>query len=352
MKATDFFPILSGERRTIAASILRGELWLASLVYRAAVAVRNAKYDASGGHALPRPVISVGNITTGGTGKTPMVAYIARRLQAMGATPAVLMRGYRSTAAGSDEAQELRSELGDGVPVEANPDRVRGAADVLTRHPRVSAFILDDGFQHRRVRRDADLVLIDATRPFGFGHALPRGLLREPAKNLRRATATIITRADQIDGDALNALTSHITRYAGKPPLATAAHAWAAVRENHAELGLDTLATLAVVGVSGIGNPRGFETTLRRSCGELVSMHAFPDHHDFTPAELRAVADLALARRADAVVMTEKDWVKCERIVASINGFPRVLRPVLRMTLLSGADALDDLLRAAIRRRA
>lgn len=350
MKATDFFPILSGERRSMASSILRGELWLASLVYRAVVAMRNAKYDVSGGLALPTPVISVGNITTGGTGKTPMVAYVARRLQAMGAKPAVLMRGYRSTATGSDEAKELRSELGDGVSVEVNPDRVRGATDVLSRHAGVSAFILDDGFQHRRVRRDADLVLIDAMRPFGFDHVLPRGLLREPVKNLRRATATIITRADQVDGAALDTLTKRIVEYAGKPPLATAAHDWAGVREKQAELGLDTLAPLAVVGVCGIGNPRGFETTLKQSCGELVSMHAFADHHDFTAADLRTIADLALVRRADAVVMTEKDWVKCEPIVASIADFPRVLRPVLRMTLLSGAAALDELLRATIRR--
>src|SRR4051812_36636358 len=184
---------IRGERG-VGCALVRGALGAMEPLYRAAVASRNRFYDFAGQTRLPRPVISVGNITTGGTGKTPMVAWLATQLLEQGMHPAILLRGY-SRGGISDEQQMLQRQL-PGVPVQANADRVEGARMVLGEHPEVDVFLLDDGFQHRRVARDFDLVLINAREPFGLGRVLPRGLLRESLDGLKRAHGFVITRAD------------------------------------------------------------------------------------------------------------------------------------------------------------
>src|SRR5205814_1694442 len=172
-----------------------------------------------------RPVISVGNITTGGTGKTPVVRWLASRLRDQGKHVAILLRGYKSAgAAGSDERELLdrllnASTSDNPVIVHANPDRVAGAAETLQKHPDVDVFVLDDGFQHRRLQRDFDLVLIDATNPFGFGHVLPRGLLREPLGGLGRASALLITRCDQVAHEALGQVEQKLKWFAPAAPV-------------------------------------------------------------------------------------------------------------------------------------
>ena len=175
--------IMSGRRRGAGASLLRaalatvagpyaGTMWLRRWMYRRALLPsRRAKV----------PVICIGNITTGGTGKTPMVAWVVGRLKAAGCNPAILTRGYRPAAGQSDEA-ELLKHLCD-APVVINGDRPAGAAQAVAGGADV--LVMDDGFQHRRLRRDMDVVLIDATNPFGYGHCLPRGLLREGPSALR-----------------------------------------------------------------------------------------------------------------------------------------------------------------------
>src|SRR4051812_23350103 len=195
----DFYRrVMNGTERGVAAMSLRALTSAIEPIYRGVVNARNARFDRGRSvQRVDRPVISVGNITTGGTGKTPVVRWLADALRARGIQPAILMRGYKSAPGQtSDEQELLRSQL-PSVVVHANPDRVAGAQEVLRDHPDVQAFILDDGFQHRRLHRDFDLVLIDATNPFGYDRLLPRGLLREPLAGLARAHAILITRADQ-----------------------------------------------------------------------------------------------------------------------------------------------------------
>ena len=340
--------ILGGADRAMSARMLRAGLAVIEPGYRAAVTARNAMYDRGLRRVvrLPRPVVSVGNITTGGTGKTPMVAFIARWMLDRGVRPGVLMRGYKGGPAGNDEAVLLREELGDRVPVEPDPDRAAAAGRVLDQHPDVRAFILDDGFQHRRIHRDLDLVLIDATRPFGFEHVLPRGLLREPAENLRRANAVVVTRADQVDPQTLAALDQRITALSGKPPTAHVALEWATLRDaDGREHPVDLLRGKKVLAVCGIGNPAGFCHALAAHVQPQFHLTRFPDHHHYTAGDVAQINELARQENADALVMTEKDWVKWRKLQAARSAVP-VFRPRVAPRFLSGLDKWSTLLAA------
>ncbi|RPI60870.1 MAG: tetraacyldisaccharide 4'-kinase, partial [Planctomycetaceae bacterium] len=277
--------ILSGRRRGAAATLLRTALLAAAGPYSAAMRLRRRAYGCG---LLPRhsagvPVICVGNITTGGTGKTPMVAWVAGRLVATGARPAVLTRGYKSVNGKSDEAELLSQLLGPDVPVIVNPDRVAGAAAAVARGATV--LVMDDGFQHCRLRRDLDIVLIDATNPFGFGHCLPRGLLREPTSALADADAIVITRSDQAAPQALEALRADLSKLAPQAYLYHATHKPSAVLDECARpLPLEVLAAPArrVFAFCGLANPDGFFDTVKSLGANLAGQAALEDHADYT----------------------------------------------------------------------
>lgn len=340
--------ILSGEDRSLSAGATRVLAAGAEPFYRAGMAVRNAFYQRGifKSVRLSRPVISVGNITTGGTGKTPMVAEIARRLASFGAMPGVLMRGYKSSAsAASDEATLLARELAGIAGVEPGADRAAAAVRLLARQPHVSVFILDDGFQHRRVKRDLDLVLVDATRPDGFGRVLPRGLLRESACNLRRAHAVIVTRADLATPTQLAEVDAWVARHAGAPPIAHSATLWDSMLD-HADQWHDTgaLAGMKVAGVCGIGNPSAFWRMLEAAGAQVVWRRELGDHEGFADASsLHLAMKEAEAAGAELCVTTEKDWVKWGLWLGDC--LP-VWRPVLRLRFIDGENALDEKLRA------
>lgn len=344
--------VLSGCDRRPAAAALRLALSLAVPCYAAAVAVRNHAYQRRWLpiHRLPRAVISIGNLTTGGTGKTPAVIALTRMLADMGRHPAVLLRGYRAGAAGSDEALEMAAALGPSIPVAAHPDRVQAAAAAVTLTPEVDVFLLDDGFQHRRVHRDLDLVLLDATRPFGFDRLLPRGLLREPPRSLARAHGVILTRADQVGAEVVAALARQVESLTGRPPLAHAVHAWTRLRRHdggsESESPLEVLSSTPVLAVVAIGNPEAFAAMLRHHAGKAMrGIEVLPDHAAYDRPGLDALAARARQRGATALITTEKDWVKWQPLLAIRPlGMP-VLRPVLEMRFPHGRDALMAALR-------
>jgi tetraacyldisaccharide 4'-kinase len=352
------FDIMSGADRSLAAGLWRSGLSLLEWPYRGAVAIRNGMFDSGlrRPRELPGLTISVGNLTAGGTGKTPMVAELVRRLVAMGARPAILMRGYMPDGGGpSDEQAEYAAALGElagQVPVVADPNRALAAARALHEQPSVNVFLLDDGFQHRQVHRDLDLVLLDATAPFGHEHVLPRGLLREPAMNLVRATAVIVTRADQCPD--LAELHRRIEAITGSMPLAHAVHHWAGwqVGDSEALQPLTLLKDQPVAGACGIGNPGAFRATLERHVAKVVHFQAFADHHAYRGEELTRLLDAAAAAGAQAVVTTAKDWVKWRRLLAGRCESTGLLlaRPVLRMQVVVGGEALDALLAGALAR--
>ncbi|MCA1685652.1 MAG: tetraacyldisaccharide 4'-kinase, partial [Planctomycetia bacterium] len=208
MDEAAFLRIVRGRTAGPLAGAARVGLRLASFGASLGVLLRNLGYD-RGRLAVARaavPVVSVGNLTLGGTGKTPMVEWVARWYRRRGVRVAILSRGYRRDGSGgvNDEAMVLEENLPD-VPHLQDPDRVK-IAGVAVEELGSELLVLDDGFQHRRLARDLDLVLLDALEPFGLGRLFPRGLLREPVRSLRRADLVVLTRADLVTADALRAI--------------------------------------------------------------------------------------------------------------------------------------------------
>ena len=337
--------VLSGEAQGAGAACLRALLRGLSLMYALAVYVRNFLYDKGlrRERRVDKPVISIGNITTGGTGKTPAVEHVVRWLLKRGARPAILSRGYRSKGGRNDEALVLAAHLPD-VPHRQQPGRFRAAVEAIQRD-NANVLVLDDGFQHRRLARFADIVLIDATCPFGYGYLLPRGLLREAARNIRRADAIIVTRCDLVDDAALAGLMDRLDALAPEVPKATSTHRPAAVGAypNGEPRDPAALAGRRVGLFSSIGNPKAFRQTVEQLGATVAWSTEFPDHHWYTRDD---VADILRAGdAAEAFVTTEKDGVKLDGLWPQDRAL-MILR--VEMEILSGEDELNKLLEEAL----
>jgi tetraacyldisaccharide 4'-kinase len=306
--------VMNGQARGPAAASLRALLSLIEPIYRSIIYLRNRRFDSGYGvQHLSKPVISVGNLTAGGTGKTPVVRWLCQQLLQRSHHPAVLMRGYKSTNGQSDEQRMLQSALGASVIIHANPDRVAGGTEVLAQAPAVDAFILDDGFQHRRLARNFDLVLISATEPFGFGHVHPRGLLREPLASLARASAILITRADTVADSSLASLERQIRLHNQRAPIYCASHVHTALRFESEPHPMEALAHHRVFAFCGIGSPESFLNQFPTLCGSRT----FPDHHPYTEADLQSLDDQATRANATLMLTTEKDGSKLANLPAS-----------------------------------
>jgi tetraacyldisaccharide 4'-kinase len=347
--AAAFRRLVDGSQRGVAATLARAGLAALALPYAAAVTIRNAAYDR--GIAATRraavPVVSVGNLTLGGTGKTPLVAWVAGRCVAAGRRPAIVSRGYGAARGQtSDEAAELALVL-PAVPHVADRDRVAAAAEAMARG--ADAIVLDDGFQHRRLARDLDIVAVDATDPFGCGHIFPRGLLREPLAGLRRAHAVVLTRADAVDADrrrALMAALGDICRRSGPQVWAEATHAPRRLRTaTNEHLPLDALRGRPVAAFCGIGNPAAFRLALERLGADLIDFKTYPDHHAYSAADAAALVSWATAARADLVVTTLKDLVKVR--TESLGGI-RLAALEIAIEFLGGEAGLEALVRRAV----
>ncbi len=303
---------------------------------------------------LEAPVVCVGNLSVGGTGKTPMVLYLLKELSNRGRNPGVLSRGYHAPQAGATNDEGLLFEvLSPGLLQVQNPDRVAGGRELIKRG--VDVVVMDDGFQHRGLHRDLDLVLVDATRPWGLPPVdsatavravLPRGLLREAPSALNRADAIVLTRADQVDDDRRSRLEGELHEFAPGLPILWAVHRPAGLRSlSGGEEALVDLEGRDVSLVSGIGNPDAFEDTVR-SLGAKVSGHLrFGDHHAFGPGDLASLADLD-----QWIVTTAKDAVKLFDVLSpELRARVRVLS--VEMVLTKGEQVLEALLDALPRSR-
>jgi len=349
--------IQSGRANDRVARVVRVASSAAVPAYRAGLALHQGLYRVGVKRSvrLSRPVVSVGNLTTGGTGKTPMVAWVCRSMIEMGKRPAVLLRGYAAARGDgrSDEARELSARLGERVPILAHPHRADAGIQLLEREPTVDAIVLDDGFQHYRLERDFDLVLLDATRPWGHGRLLPRGMLREPASALRRAHAVVVTRCDLVDPTPLGRLDAAIERHHGRRPAAHTRGVWTGLRLGDARHGTDWLRTRRVAGACGIGNPDAFERMLTKHAGAVLRFTPLPDHHAPARGEIRALLEAARDAGAEAVAITEKDHVKWVEAIGddpAFAGLPPLVRPILEVTFHEGEKALRARLAEAIER--
>ena len=264
------------------------------------------------------PVVSVGNLTLGGTGKTPCVEWLARYFRTREVRVALLSRGYGSSGGRNDEAMVLEENLPD-VPHLQGADRAALAA-VAVEELEAELLVLDDGFQHRRLHRDLDVVLIDATCPPTRDYLFPRGTLREPASSLRRAGAIVLTRCDQVPPAEVDALRAWLAERWPQIPVATTCHRpTELVGIDGASAPVESLAGAVVGGFCGIGNPMGFRRTLESLGATIADFHAFPDHHAYTRNDVEALTRWAETRPKDAAIATtQKDWVKLR--VADLAG--------------------------------
>lgn len=313
-----FLALIRGERAGPVAALLRAGLWLLALVYGLGVRLHHALFDL-GLRAPARagaPVVSVGNVTTGGTGKTPLIVLLARALLARGERPAVLARGYGAARDGepNDELLVVRREA-PGARLHPGRDRVARAAEAVRGG--ASALLLDDGFQHRRLHRDRDVVLVDATDPWGPAGLLPRGLLREPRRGLRRADVVLLTRAELVDAAALARVEAEARAagFAGPVGRMTTAPVGLAALPGGPDEPLEALRGEQVLAACGIGNPAAFARGLEALGARVVGVEALPDHHAWTADDVQRVDARARALGAARVVVTVKDAVKLERLV-------------------------------------
>jgi tetraacyldisaccharide 4'-kinase len=305
---------MSGRETGARAAALRAVLATAAVPYSLANTLRNRAFEVGLRKAvrLPRPVISIGNITTGGTGKTPVVRWLAERLRASGESVAVLSRGYKAAPGKhGDEQQMLSNLLNEGaqnsVVFQSNPSRFLAGRAALQVHPEIGVFLLDDGFQHRQLARDFDLVLINAAEPFGFGRVLPRGLLRESLRGLSRASAFLLTRCDQVSSEEREEIGKVIRKYNSTAPIYESVHALTDFRN---------LNGLRAFAFCGLGDPESFIRLLSSNGCAPAGHRFFPDHHPYTDDDVRTLHADAATAGADVFVTTEKDWVKLRNLAS------------------------------------
>jgi tetraacyldisaccharide 4'-kinase len=303
---------------------------LLASAHQAVVGLRNRLHDSGRlkAHALPRPVISVGNLTLGGTGKTPFVESLARLLSEEGYLTCILSRGYGGSRAedplvvsdyrhirvgathAGDEPYLLARKL-PGVAVVVGANRFEAGLLALEQFP-VHLFLLDDGFQHRALRRDVDIVLLDATNPWGGNALLPAGTLREPRAALRRAHAIGLTRLHQCEPAAAKALQGEIQAAVPGVPLFGTRSITTGIRElpNGRIRTLDAVKGRRVVAFAGIGRPEAFFRDLEAAGATIVARRIFRDHHPYRASDVAELLDEASRCAADAMVTTEKDAVR------------------------------------------
>lgn len=281
---------------------------------------------------LPVPIISIGNLVAGGTGKTPTVVWLAAFLEEMGFTPAILTRGYRSKATEKGlifthfDLKRLTPDLtGDepyllagllpGTVIAVGRDRYRSGLNALADHPEIDVFIMDDGFQHLKLYRDLDILLLDAARPFGNGRLIPRGTLREPLSGLERADLVLLTRTAKIEESEITSLTEYIQKYHSDSAVGI-------VREEHSALiplGFwrqkaspfpvsNHLKGKRVAAITGIGNPQQFLASLESLGAEVGYFKSYPDHYRWEEAEI------------ENLILTLKDWGFEDLIVTGKDG--------------------------------
>lgn len=322
LDATTYYELVSGRRRGLGAAAMRAALAAAEPLYTTAIRYRNRRYDRGRAviHRIEVPVISVGNLTLGGTGKTPLVKWIARWLRHRQLRVALVSRGYGAEqGARNDEALELEQALPD-VPHLQNADRV-AAAQVAIEELAAQVILLDDGFQHRRLARDLDIVLLDAWEPFGFNHVFPRGTLREPISSLRRAQVVCLTRADQVAPGRRNEIRARVRQVAPAAAWCEAVHAPRMLFSASGNCEpIERLRGRRVAAFCGIGNPAAFRRTLEGIGYEVAAWREFPDHHLFTAGDVENLSNWANSEKVDAVISTQKDLVKLQ--VDNLAGCP------------------------------
>ena len=374
-----FLELIEGKRHTRGDRIVLGFLFVASRFYRMAVQFRLWLYDKRfiRNHALGCQVVSIGNVSCGGTGKTPVVEVFAKSLNKQGRKVAILSRGYRSkeqrsffqklqgffstrkrevmpprvvsdgrdlllqSDAAGDEPYMLASNLKD-VAVLVDKDRVNSGLYAIEEYG-IDTLILDDGFQYLRLKAHVNIVLVDSTCPFSNHHVLPRGVLREPIKNLRRADYIFLTKSN--GGNHLRHLKTFIRKHNRRAEIIECCHKpmhLERVFMRGAQQPLSDLKNCKVAAISAIAKPESFEAFLKDYGADIVHTARYADHHRYTEQQILDFVNQAKAAGAEMIVTTEKDAVRIPRILREDINF-YFLR--VEIDILSGQENFDQCIR-------
>ena len=336
--------LISGKSSGLGAAVLRLLLAAAAQIYKIIIAIRNQLYDKNilKSYRVNAAVISVGNITAGGTGKTPLVISLCNKIN-LNYKCAILTRGYKTQATKTDEPAVL-AENCPQAKVVINPNRVE-AANLTINKFGANVLIMDDGFQHRRLKRDLDIVTIDATCPFGFGKIIPAGLLRESLDGLKRADAAVITRCNQISREELAKLKEKLKSLNPNMLIATSTHKPVCVKYQELSVIASDLSAIAlakaeakqsqlienprllrrcasrndsieqlkdkkVFAFCGIGNPDAFFNTIEKLGANLTGTKIYSDHYQYKDEDINEIHQLAEQKKADLILTTQKDFSK------------------------------------------
>lgn len=349
--------VVYGDRRRLRDLPVLGMLRALSYVYRAGLRLYLLPFDLGirQRKRLPVPVISIGNITMGGTGKTPMTRYVCEGLVSREWQPAVLSYGYGGSRSGKfsvvsatsarevgDEPAMLASKL-PGVPVLVGKHRYEGGLHAV-REFGADIVVLDDGLQVWKLHRDLDIVLVDGTRPFDNGWTLPAGKLREPISALRRADCVVITGLDP--GDAsLTGIADRIRRISPAMAVFSARHTPHALYavDDDAEVGLNRIQGQKVFALSSIAHPDSFERTLAETGAVVAGAERYPDHYLYTQEDVARIENKAKVCGAELIVTTEKDGVKLQGMHMNMPFLALATR-----LAISDEEALWDIIRSAV----
>ncbi len=329
--------------------MLRLLLQLCVLPYSAALRFRNFLYNNKllKTYKADAVVISIGNITTGGTGKTPLVIWLGKLIAKKNLPFAILTRGYKTTQDNADEPAVLAQSCKKGKVI-INPNRVAAAAKAISKF-NTKVLILDDGFQHHRLGRNLDIVAIDAMEPFGYTKLLPAGLLREPTSSLKRADAAILTRCDLVSEANIKEIENKITSINPKITVAKTTHCPVCIKTaDDKEIEIEKLKDKKVFAFCGIGNPEAFLQTIKIAGSQLVSSSVYDDHYHYTQNDIADIAQKAIDTNADLVLTTQKDWTK-------INAFKKQMGRTLfgyltiEIKFVAGEDKIIRLIENALK---
>jgi tetraacyldisaccharide 4'-kinase len=353
MEKEYYLSILSGQQRGFLATLIRSSLSAFTYPYLAVLNTRNTlyKYGIVKSKRLPVKVISIGNITMGGTGKTPLVEFSAKYLQKKGKKVAILSRGYgdqnhsmindnsKAKQFVNDEYLILRENLKD-VPTLLGRDRVQNAKKAIKDHD-VDCLILDDGFQHLRIKRDLDIVVIDSLNPFAEEVLIPRGTLREPLKNLSRADLFVLSHCSLNDENTLKSIYAKLNHINADIPVCESIHKPVNIEsiKDNSLLEPEWLKGKKIYGLCAIGNPESFASTLRELGADVIRLRVFHDHHSYTQGELDGVITEAKTLGTDAIVVTQKDVVKIRN--KNIND-ANILSLKVELQITKGMEFFDE----------
>ena len=304
--------LVTAENLPLGHKLLRLVLLMLSFFYGLAVFIRNRLYDFSifRKTKVGAAVVSVGNITTGGTGKTPLVAWLSNYFTEKNIMTAVLTRGYKVKNSDFADEPAMLVKTCPKAKVIVNSDRTAGAKKAIAEHD-AKLLIMDDGFQHRRLTRDVDIVAIDATEPFGCEKLLPAGLLREPVGSLKRADAVVITRINQTQPEKIQEIKSRIAEINPDIVFAAAVHKPICAKLiKDKQIAIDELADKKLYAFCGIGNPNAFFQTLDELALNIVGTRVYNDHHTYTDSDIAAICEDGRYKQAEMIITTQKDWVK------------------------------------------